>query len=397
MRLRPAVLAIAAIAALTFAGCSSDAGPGSSGAGSTGDPLVVAVPLPLTSGNATTAEQMLNSAKLAASEINAAGGAGGRELVIKEYDDLLTADESAKVAQRAITVDGAEVFIGAYTTIEGLAIRQMTDPRKILFLSPSTVSPALTDGSEYVFRTSHIQDDYPPLFAEAADELGLEKVIVIHDDGQSGATLAEPTVDALESVGIDAGTSVGYTLNATDVSTAISQVKAQNPDGVVLIGSSAADAGLIVKTLAEQGVDVSFFGLSSPVAPDAIRIGGAAYEQIPVYSVQNKHPDKNQYVEFAEKYAAEYGGTADEAVGTLAEAASQMYDAVVLLAKLIEESGGVTDGDTLRDILTSLEPYEAVSGREGSTLDFADSTQGFSKAMSTLRYNAETGFLDSMN
>jgi len=43
--------------------------------------------------------------------INAEGGAGGRQLSLKVYDDKLTADESAKIAQRAITVDKAPMPI----------------------------------------------------------------------------------------------------------------------------------------------------------------------------------------------------------------------------------------------------------------------------------------------
>lgn len=401
MRTRLSFLALTAVAALTLAGCAStaadpDSSDGPDGGSFTGDPLVVAMPLPLTSGNATTAEQILNSAKLAVGEINAGGGAGGREIVIKEYDDLLTADESAKVAQRAITVDGAEVFVGAYTTIEGLAIRQMTDPRKILFLSPSTISPALTDGSEYVFRTTHIQDDYPELFAEAAEKLDLQKVVVLHDDSPSGSTLWQGTNDALEAKGIEAGDEVGYALNATDVSTAVAAVKAQNPDGVIIIGSSAADAGLDIKTMAEQGLDVPVIGFSSPVAADAIRIGGDAYKQVPVYSVQNKQPDKPAYVEFSEKYAAEFGGTTEEIAGTLPEPAGATYDAFMVLDKILDESGGDTDGDVLRDLIVNMEPYEGVAGKDGSTMSWADGPNGFSKAMATLYYNPETGLLETV-
>ncbi|WP_196073052.1 ABC transporter substrate-binding protein [Nakamurella alba] len=388
-----AIGAILTSATLVLAGCGSGSDTGGSSTAQGAGTIVVAMPLPLTSGNATTAQQILNAGELAVKEINAAGGAGGKQLEIKSYDDQLTADETAKVTQRAITVDGAQVFIGAYTTIEGLAIRQLTDPRKIVFMSPSTISPQLTDGSQFVFRTTHVQTDYPALFAAAAKNLGMKKVVVLHDDSPSGSTLWEATNTALTEAGVTAGTEVGYALNATDVSSAIAAVKAQDPDGIVLIGSSAADAGLDIKTMAEQGLDVPVLGLSSPVAPDAVRIGGDAYKQIKIYSIQNKQPDKPAYAEFAKKYAAEYGGTAEEAAGGLAEPAGATYDAFMLLKKALDVTGGDTDGDKLKAALVALPPYAGVAGKEGSTISWANGPNGFSNAMSTLEYDPESGLL----
>lgn len=394
MKTRIASLAIAITAGMVLVGCAAGGDPGGT-APSEGEPLVVGMPLPLTSGNSTTAEQMVNSARLAVKEINADGGAGGRQIDLKVYDDLLTADESARVTQRAVTVDNAEVFVGAYTTIEGLAIRQLTDSRKILFLSPSTISPALTDGSEYVFRTTHVQTDYPGLFATAAKDLGLKSILVLHDDGPSGSTLSEPANAALEAAGIEALPPVGFTINSTDVSAAISQVKAEDPDGIILIGSSAADAGLVIKTMAEQGVIIPVLGFSSPVAADAIRIGGDAYDEVPVYSIQNKQPDKALYLEFVQKYADEYGGDVDTLAGTLPEPAGATYDAFMILKLALDATGGDSDGDKLRDFITTMDPYESVAGVEGATISWADGPNGFSDAMATLFYNPETGLLET--
>lgn len=402
MRIKHASMAIAATTALLLAGCSSTGAGVSSGGGATsggggtsGKPLVVAMPLPLTSGNATTADQIVNSAKLAIDEINANGGAGGRQIELKVYDDKLTADESAKVTQRALTVDHAEVFVGAYTTIEGLAIRQLTDPKKILFLSPSTISPALTKDSLYVYRTTHVQDDYPALMSQAAKNLKLTKVVVLHDDSPTGATLWEPANAALQAAGITPGKEVGYKLNATDVSSAIAAVKAQNPDGVILIGSSAADAGLDIKTMAEQALTVPLIGFSSPVAADAIKTGGDAYKRLPVYSIQNKQPDKPAFVEFSKKYAAKYGGTAEQWAGSLPEPTGATYDAFMVLKKALDSTNGDSNGDKLKAYLTAMPPYQGVAGKEGATLSWADGPNGFHNEMATLKYNPGSGLLET--
>ncbi|UFS58335.1 ABC transporter substrate-binding protein [Subtercola endophyticus] len=388
----PAAIAVAA--ALLLAGCSGGGSTSSSSGGTfTGKPLVVAFPVPLTSGNKATAEQMVNAATLAVNEINAKGGAGGRELVLKTYDDQLTADASAQVTQRALTVDGAEIVAGAYTTIEGLAIRQLTDPRKIVFMSTSTISPALTDGSQYVFRTDHVQSDYPNQMAQAASDLGLKNVLVVHDDSPSGSTLSDPIDQALKAKGVNALAPVGYTLNATDLSSTVATMAGEKPDGVIIVGSSAADAGLMVKTMNEQGLVVPLIGFSSPVAPDALRIGGDAYKTIPVYSIQNKQPDKPLYADFAAKYAAANGGTAAQAAGGLSEAAGETYDGFTFLAKALDVTKGSTDGDALSAALKGIAPFEGVSGKEGGTMSFANSTQAFKDEMVTLKYDPSTQLL----
>lgn len=386
---------MAVAAALMLAGCGggSSASNSSGGGAFTGKPLVVAFPVPLTSGNKATAQQMVNAANLAVSKINAGGGAGGRELQLKVYDDQLTADASAQVAQRALTVDGAEIFAGAYTTIEGLAIRQLTDARKIVFMSTSTISPALTDGSKYVFRTTHLQSDYPNQMAQAASDLKLKNVLVVHDDSPTGSTLFDSVGKALTAKGITAAAPVAYKLNATDLASTVAAMQAEKPDGVILIGSSAADAGLLVKTMNEQGLVVPVMGFSSPVAPDALRIGGAAYNTVPVYSIQNKQPDKPLYADFAAKYAAAYGGTPAQAAGGLSEAAGETYDGFISLAKALDVTKGVTDGDALSAALKGIAPFEGVSGKAGGTMSFANSPQAFKDEMVTLKYDPSTQLL----
>jgi branched-chain amino acid transport system substrate-binding protein len=163
---------------------------------------------------------------------------------------------------------------------------------------------------------------------------------------------------------------------------------------VIIIGSSAADAGLLVKTMAEQGLVVPLIGFSSPVAPDALRIGGDAYKEIPVYSIQNKDPEKPLYVEFAQKYADAYGGDVTDVAGSLAEAASESYDGIYALKKALDVTGGDTGGDALRDAIKGLAPYETVSGKEGADVSFANSPNGFKDEMVTLQFNGATGLLE---
>ncbi|NEK56850.1 ABC transporter substrate-binding protein [Geodermatophilus sabuli] len=375
---------ILAAVTLAVAACGGEAGgDGGGDGGSSGEDLVIGFPVPLTSGNAVYAEQMIDSAQLAVDEINADGGAGGRQLVLETYDDKLSPDESARVAQRAVTVDGAEVIVGGYTSIEGLAIREVTERRKIVYINPSTISPQLTVDAEYTFRVAVDQTEYPAALADLAEQLGLERPALLTDSGATGSTIGPPTEAALDEAGIAlAGPATTYELNSTDVTGPVGTVVSQNPDGVLALGSSAADLGLIMKTMVERGLTVPILSVSAIVSPDALTVAGPeVIEALPIYTLVNKLATKPQFIDFVERYQAEYGGDVEELTVTLSEQAANSYDTIKLLAQALEETGGSTDGDGLAEALRGLPPFDAAGGAEGAQISFADSQTGFSDSL----------------
>ncbi|ODU07392.1 MAG: hypothetical protein ABS81_01140 [Pseudonocardia sp. SCN 72-86] len=374
--LAPAVALVALL--LVVAGCGAGGGSGGSGAGG---PLTIAFPVPLTSGNKAAADQMVNTAQLAVKTINASGGAGGRQLVLKVYDDKLTADESAKIAQRAITQEGAEVIMGGFTSIEGLAIREVVERRKLVYIATSTVSPQLTTGATYTFRSAHDQGDYPVQMADLYAQLGFKKPVVVHDDGPTGSTLFGPINDALTAKGLTPVAPVAFSLNSTDVSSAVDAVKQEQPDSIVHIGSSGADAGLVLKTLSERGVRLPVLGFGSLISAEALKIGGSAYSEAPVYTLANMQPSKPQFKDFVAKYAAEYGGDPAQLSTTLVEQTVQTWDGFDLLRKALDATGGKADGETLAPALKAVVPYEGVGGKAGSTIGFTTSQNAYHQAL----------------
>jgi branched-chain amino acid transport system substrate-binding protein len=376
-----AVLVTASLALVACGNAAGDSGEDGSGT------LVIGYAAPITSGNSAVAEQMVNTAKLAVKTINAEGGAGGRQLALKVYDDELTADESAKITQRAITVDKAEIMMGGYTSIEGLAIRQVAEPRKVVFINASTISPALMDGAKYTFRVAHDQSDYPVQMIELLKQLGYKNPVVTADDGPTGATLYPQIEEAATAAGMTPGETVKYTLGATDLTSAVQQLKSENPDAVVHIGSSAADAGLMLKTMAEAGVMVPVVGFGSLIAPDALKIGGDAYTKLPaIYTLSNQQPSKPEYQEFIQAYADEYGGDPAELALGLAEQNAATWDSFQLLKLALDATDGDTDGDALATALDDLDPYTGAAGKEGSQIDFDAERDGFSKALVSFQF-----------
>ncbi|MFB9384743.1 ABC transporter substrate-binding protein [Pseudonocardia petroleophila] len=366
-------------ALLLVAACGGGAGGAS--AGGSAEPLVIAFPVPLTSGNKAASDEMVNTAQLAVKSINESGGAGGRQLELRVYDDRLTADESARIAQRALTQDGAEVIMGGYTSIEGLAIREVTERRNVVYMATSTISPQLVQDATYTFRVAHDQGDYPVQMAELYAQLGFRTPVVVHDDGPTGSTLFGPIGDALRANGLQPAEPVAFSLNSTDMSSAVAAVKATGPDSIVYIGSSGADAGLMLKTLAEQGVNLPVLGFGSLISAEALSIGGTAYDQTSVYTLANIQPSKPQWQEFVDLYAAEYGGDPEQLRTGLVEQTAQTWDAFELLRQALDATGGDTEGDALVAALKSVPPFEGAAGRAGGFVSLVDSQTAYRQSL----------------
>lgn len=358
------------VAVLTTAGCGS--GDTAGGGGGDGD-ITIAVIVPLTGASAKTATQMQNAAQLAAETINADGGIDGRDIVLKVYDDKLTPEDATKEAQRAITRDGAVAIVGAQSSGEALAIREVAERSKVPFITSSATAEAVTEGAAFTYRIAPLLTDYANGVVDTGMALGLKSPAVLNDSGAAGLLLKDLFLAHADEVGMKfAGDPIEYPFNGTDMSAQVSAAEATNPDGVLIGGSAGSDHGLVAKTMLEQGLDVPLVGFSPILVSDAITIAGDAYSELPgVYSLQNLDQNKQATQDFFAAYEEEFG--ADH----LTEHPAQTYDALMILADALTETQG-EGGQALADALDGMEPYEGTSGKEGSTIAFtADQHDGF--------------------
>ena len=92
--------------------------------------------------------------QLALEEINAAGGAAGRQLEIVSRDDGGTPGDAVRVAEELISREKVDVLMGTFASHVGLAVANLANQRKILFLAaePLTDKIVWENGNRYTFR-----------------------------------------------------------------------------------------------------------------------------------------------------------------------------------------------------------------------------------------------------
>jgi branched-chain amino acid transport system substrate-binding protein len=92
--------------------------------------------------------------QLALEEINASGGAAGRKLQLVIRDDGGTPGDAVRAAEELITREKVDVLMGTFASNVGLAVANLANQRKILFLAsePLTDKIVWQDGNRYTFR-----------------------------------------------------------------------------------------------------------------------------------------------------------------------------------------------------------------------------------------------------
>jgi branched-chain amino acid transport system substrate-binding protein len=92
--------------------------------------------------------------ELAVEEVNAAGGVLGRKLELVTRDDGGTPGDAVRVAEELISRERVDVLMGTFASNVGLAVANLANQRKILFLAsePLTDKIVWENGNRYTFR-----------------------------------------------------------------------------------------------------------------------------------------------------------------------------------------------------------------------------------------------------
>src|SRR2546430_6962011 len=92
--------------------------------------------------------------QLALEEINRSGGVLGRQLEVVSRDDGGTHGDAVRVAEALISREKADVLMGTFGFNGGLAVANLANQRKILFMAaePLTDKMVWENGNAYTFR-----------------------------------------------------------------------------------------------------------------------------------------------------------------------------------------------------------------------------------------------------
>lgn len=323
-------------------------------ADATGD-IPVGVYGALTGDQAAFGTSTVNGVKLAADEINAAGGILGRKVRLVVEDDQGRAEEAASVVTKLITSNDVVALIGENSSNQSLAAAPIAQSNGVPMISPSSTNPAVTEKGDYIFRVC-FTDPYQgkALAAFVRNDLKLDTAAILIDKKNDYSVgLGEVFRREFEAAGGKVVAQQSYTGGDTEFRPQLTTIRAASPQALFIPGFYT-EVGQIAIQARDLGLNVPLVGGDGWDSPVVIQIGGKSIEG----SYFSDHYFVGDSRPVVQKFVAEYNrrhGKNPEATAALG------YDALHIFANAAKRAGSL-DRKVIRDQIAETKDYQGVSG-----------------------------------
>jgi len=235
--------AVAAVAALALAACSTSDDPGdnsgSPAPGGDGPALTIGTLLPQTGSLAFLGPPEIAGVDLAIKDINEAGGVNGQDVSVV-HTDSSDADNPAVASASVdkLISDGVGAIVGAASSTVSLNVVDTVAAASIVQISPANTSTALSGYSPFYFRVAPpdtIQGDVMGKLLLADGKKNISILVFNDDYGTSLRDVVQATAEA-GGAKIAYGTAgQEFDPKETDFDTIVGNALAPNPDAVLIV------------------------------------------------------------------------------------------------------------------------------------------------------------------
>lgn len=319
----------------------------------TGEIVLGQIVTSVTGAAAMYGDYIINSAQMAADEINAAGGINGKKVVIEYLDDQANSTVALQCMQKLVDEVEPLVVLGPDWSGNTLAAMPVANEAGIPQLT-SSKSRALThSGNDSLFRfvaSSHMVGD---TLAQLAKEQGYQKIAIWYTNTEYGVGGGEGAKRACELLGLDVVCYEAHNDSDTDFTAQIQAVK--NSGAECLISYSIQTPGAAsLKQLREQGIDIPVLLGDAAITPDfAALVGDANMEGCMATSAFVACDPSENSMAYVKKYEELFGETPDDH-------GAPYYDMVKMLAAVIAEVG--EDPAAIIEGMKNVSDFEGVQG-----------------------------------
>jgi len=311
---------VTTLAALAFAGTALAQQP----------PIKIAGIVELSGTGATSGTNFDNGAKLAAKEINAAGGILGRKVEYTSADTQSNPQIAKALSQKAVD---DKVYVVMGPVFSGSIIVSMAETRKaeIPNFTGGEAASITQQGNPYVFRTSFTQTTAMPKVARyLANDLKAKSVAIVWVNNDFGKGGRDTMAKELEKAGVKIAADISTDPGQVDFSGAVLKAKQSNADALFAYTNEEESARLL-RELRKQGYDKPVVGETTLTGQKVIELAGEAANGAVAHVGLTADAPQPQIKAFDQKYQAEYKSKGDH---NALKGYSAMYMVKVLTEKL---------------------------------------------------------------
>jgi len=318
------------------------------------EPILVGYSGELTGPQSEVGVDGRDGALLAVEAINQQGGIAGREVTLLVKDDTGEPD-SARKADADLVEAGVVAVIGHMTSGQTAAVFQQMNDAGVVLLSPTASSEGFSGQADYFFRIiASTTSQAKTLAYHIFHNRDITHIIGVYDtDNQAYAGVLWDALQAdFESMGGTVDATFPFSSSSADLQHLADDIAAQSPTAVVM-AVSAIDAARLSQYLRQNGVDAPLFGTAWSMTNVLLAKGGRAIDGLEVTSIFHPHNPYPGFAPFAQAFEARYHRPPSFA-------AAYGYEAVLVLAEGLKQTGGTADG--LPEALTAVQRMPGVQG-----------------------------------
>jgi branched-chain amino acid transport system substrate-binding protein len=326
--------ALSCLASLVVTGCKAK-----------DDNITIGGIFPLSGAVAVYGVEARKGIELAIEEVNAAGGVGGKPLVLISEDDQGLPELTVNAYKKLTTQNKANIIIGSLTSGCTTAITSLAQAQKVVLMAPAASADGVTDAGDFVFRSCFIDSFQGTVGANfAIATLGAKNAAVLYDNGSDYSLGLKDNFEAsFKRAGGTIAASESYITGDVDFNAQLTKIRTANPD-VVYLPDYYGTVALIAKQLRAQGISVPIVGADGW---DGLT-ENAGDEVLNGFFTNNFTADSTapKVVNFVKAFQAKYG-TLPNSFAALG------YDALYLVRDALAKAGSANDSAAIRAALNS--------------------------------------------
>lgn len=315
--------------------------------------ISVGVNLPLTGAFAASGTYVMNGAKIAVEEINAAGGVLGMPLKLIMEDNKSNPTEAAGVAEKLITRDKVPVMLGAWGSSLTLAAMPVIMDYKVPMLVETSGANKITEsGNPYIFRISAPAYLEARGFQKRLDHFKIKKADFLIINNDWGRSTAADFTKMFKENGIQVGLTELMDQTAQDVSAQLSKIKGGDAD--TLIVTTAVDQlTLVLKQIKALNLDRQVITTGGSQNPDQLiaQAGAAANNSTHLLFFAPWVPEATAFPEKSKAFIDAWARRGYTPAG-LTES-FRGYDGINVIAAAIRKAG-VAEPAAIRDAMWAI-------------------------------------------
>jgi branched-chain amino acid transport system substrate-binding protein len=323
--------------------------------GSGSDKVRIGVFMSLTGSTANFGISSVNGIKMAADEVNKAGGINGKQIELLVQDDRSDASEAATIVTKFVTQDQVHGILGEVASSRSIAAAPIAQNAKIPMLTPSSTNPEVTKKGDYIFRSCFIDPVQGAAIGQfAARSLNAKRAAIMVDRKNDYSTgLAQNITETFTRLGGTMVATTSYQEGDQDFNAQLTSLKGSNPE-VIFVPGYYNDVGLIAKQARDKGITVPLIGGDGWDSAQLYAIGGSALDGSFFSNHYSPFDTDPKVQKFVNDYKARYGAVPDALAATAYDAANIMFDAIKRANSL--------EGKAIRDALAATKEFPGVTG-----------------------------------